>query len=183
MHWRGRVLTGVVTTMWALSVSLGAQAPTIEYDVKAAFLLNFLRFVEWPPAARRGQPFGLCTLEPDPFGQRLAAAAAGELWDGQPVAVRRISSLGAAECHLLYVPSGAMTAFRGMRREVEAQSILTVGESRDFLERGGMIQFVVEANRVRFSINARNAQAAGLRIGSRLLRLAKEVVNSESVRQ
>ena len=177
-----RLLSGAVMVATAIGVGVRAQAPTIEYDVKAAFLLNFVRFVEWPPASRHGQPFGLCTLEPDPFGNRLESAAAGEVWDGQPVAVRRISTLRPGECHLLYVPAASMTAFRAMQRELSPQSILTVGESRDFLERGGMIQFVVESNRVRFSVNTRSAHASGLRIGSRLLRLAKEVVGNEGVR-
>jgi hypothetical protein len=176
---RSRFLAGILGLALPLSVSPRAQAPTIEYDVKAAFLLNFTRFVEWPPASRSGQTFGLCTLEPDPFGNRLESAAAGEIWDGLPISVRRISALRRGECHLLYVPAASMTAFRTMQREVSAQSILTVGDSRDFLERGGMIQFLVESNRVRFSINTRNTQAVGLKIGSRLLRLAKEVISKE----
>jgi hypothetical protein len=169
-------LFAVVILAIALDVSPRAQAPTIEYDVKAAFLLNFMRYIEWPPASHNGQRFGLCTLDPDPFGNRLESAAAGEVWDGQPVVVHRLSTIRPGECHLLYVPSASMTAFRVMQRDLQHQSILTVGESADFLERGGIIQFVVESNRVRFSIHTRNAQTAGLRVGSRLLRLAKEVV-------
>jgi uncharacterized protein DUF4154 len=176
---RRRFLAGVFVFAIPVGASPSAQAPTIEYDVKAAFLLNFTRFVEWPPAARSGHAFGLCTLEPDPFGNRLESAAAGEVWDGLPIAVRRISTLRTGECHLLYVPAASMPAFRTMQREVSAQSILTVGDSRDFLERGGMIQFLVESNRVRFSINTRNTQAVGLKVGSRLLRLAKDVVSKE----
>lgn len=170
---------GVLALVGALGVSPAAQAPTIEYDVKAAFLLNFIRFVEWPPASRSGQAFGLCALEPDPFGARLDTAAAGEVWDGKPVAVRRVTTVRNADCHLLYVSSASMAAFRTMQKELSQQSILTVGESQDFLDRGGMIQFLVESNRVRFSINSRTAQSAGLRVGSRLLRLAKEVVTKE----
>jgi hypothetical protein len=174
-----RVLVAAVSLAAGIAGSVRAQAPTIEYDVKAAFLLNFMRYVEWPPASRQGQPFGLCTLEPDPFGNRLESAASGELWDGHPIVVRRVTTLRPGECHLLYVPTGATPAYRLMQKELSPQSILTVGESRDFLRHGGMIQFVLDANRVRFSINTRNAQSAGLRIGSRLLRLAKDVVGTE----
>ena len=179
MQVRRAVLAGVFTWVAALGVCPTAQAPTIEYDVKAAFLLNFVRFVEWPPASRDAPTFGLCTLQPDPFGARLEATAAGETWEGRPIAVRRITTLRNSECHLLYVPNGSMTTFRLMQKELSTQAVLTVGESNDFVQRAGMIQFHVEANRVRFSINTRSASAAGLRIGSRLLRLAKEVITKE----
>ena len=178
MH-RVRTTAALLALLAALRASPAAQAPTIEYDVKAAFLLNFMRFVEWPPAARDAQAFGLCTMQPDPFGTRLEAASTGEMWEGRPVSVKRVATVRNADCHLLFVPNGSMSAFRLMQKELSTQAILTVGESNDFLQRGGMIQFLVEANRVRFSINTRSASAAGLRIGSRLLRLAKEVIAKE----
>jgi hypothetical protein len=153
-----------------------AQAPTIEYDVKAAFLLNFSRFVEWP-AARRGQSFRLCTLEPDPFGARLEAATVGESWEGRPIELRRLTSLRDADCHLLYVPAPATARFHADQSGLAGQAVLVVGESADFLTRGGMIRLFVESNRVRFSVNQQACERAGLRVSSRLLRLAREVVS------
>ena len=176
---RSRALLAVVTAAAALTVSPAAQAPTIEYDVKAAFLLNFVRYIEWPPAARDASTFGLCTLQPDPFGARLDAVAIGESWEGRPIAVRRVATVRNADCHLLFVPTASTATFRAMQKELSTLAILTVGESPDFVQRGGMIQLHVEANRVRFSINTRNSTAAGLKIGSRLLRLAKEVIARE----
>ena len=175
---RGTLL-GLATCVATLHVSATAQAPTIEYDVKAAFLLNFMRYVEWPPASRDVPAFGLCTLQPDPFGARLDAAATGEYWEGRPITVRRVATLRNVDCHVLFVPNSAMPAFRSLQKELSTQAVLTVGESADFLQRGGMIQFHVDSNRVRFSINARSANAAGLRVGSRLLRLAREVITKE----
>jgi hypothetical protein len=155
-----------------------AQAPTIEYDVKAAFLLNFARFVEWP-SSRRGQPFQMCTLQPDPFGPRLETTAAGETWEGRPIVVRRLTSLRSADCHLLYVPAAAAGMFRSDHSVLAGQPVLTVGETDDFLSGGGIIRLFVESNRVRFSVNQRASEAVGLRMSSRLLRLAREVVTQE----
>jgi hypothetical protein len=155
-----------------------AQAPTIEYDVKAAFLLNFSRFVEWP-GGRRGQPFRLCALEPDPFGPRLEAAAAGETWEGRPIEIRRLTTVPDAECHLLYVPAPATARFLTSQKTLSGQPVLVVGESADFLSNGGMIRLFVESNRVRFSVNQKACEAVGLRVSSRLLRLAREVVVRE----
>lgn len=168
----------VVLILVVLARDMCAQAPTIEYDVKAAFLLNFSRFVEWP-GARRGQPFRLCTLEPDPFGTRLEAATAGETWESRAIEVHRLTSLREADCHLLYVPAGATSLFRAGRTTLARQPVLTVGEDRDFLSTGGMIRLFIEANRVRFSVNQKACEEAGLRVSSRLLRLAREVLTPE----
>jgi hypothetical protein len=170
-------LIAAVTLALALtgSVEVVAQAPTIEYDVKAAFLLNFARFVEWP-ATRRAQPFNLCTLLPDPFGARLEAATAGETWEGRAIAVRRLPSLRDADCHLLYVPGGAMDEFRSHRSVVVGQPVLLVGESADFIDAGGMIRLFLDEKYVRFAVNQDAATSAGLRVSSRLLRLARPVV-------
>ncbi len=160
-----------------------AQGQSIEYDVKAAFLINFARYVEWPPGARRGQSFGLCVLEPDPFGPRLEAVVAGESWSGRAISVHRLpDTQDLHNCHLLYVPAGAIRTFRAAMPAIASQPILTVGESEDFADAGGMIEMIVDHNKVRFAISQRAAEAAGLRISSRLLRLAREV-RQEDARQ
>lgn len=163
------------TLLYAGSIGageIGTQSPTIEYDVKAAFLLNFSRFVEWP-AAQRQQPFTLCTLLPDPFGARLEAAAAGETWEGRPVVVRRMATLEDAECHLLFVPAAAMSELRARGDVIAGRPVLLVGESPDFLEVGGMIRLFLDQNYVRFAVNQETARRAGLRVSSRLMRLAR----------
>ncbi len=174
-----RYLKPIAAMLLALALSssrpIAAQPPTIEYDVKAAFLLNFARFVEWP-AARRAQPFNLCTLLPDPFGPRLEAATAGETWEGRAIAVRRLPSLRDADCHLLYVPGGAMDEFRSRRKVLSGQPVLLVGESADFIDAGGMIRLFLDEKHVRFAVNQEAANSAGLRVSSRLLRLARPVV-------
>ena len=162
-----------VTQVWVF-----AQPASIEYDVKAAFVLNFTRYVEWPPT-RRTAPFHLCVLRDNPFSGRLRAVVAGESWEEGPLDVVTVPDMRqAADCHLLYVPASADGVFAAGRALLNARPVLTVGEHERFLDHEGMIRLFLEQNKVRFSINQRSAAAAGLQISSRLLRLARTVVGT-----
>ena len=153
-----------------------ARQSALEYEVKAAFLLNFVRYVAWPPAQRQA-PFNMCVLSTNPFGERLNEALAGETWEGEAMSLRRISETREARsCHMLYVPASATGRFVSNHSQLLQRPVLTVGETRAFLTSGGMIQLFVEDSKVRFSVNQAAAEAAGLQISSRLLRLAREVV-------
>jgi len=158
----------------------GAQGTGLEYDVKAAFLLNFTRYVEWP-ASRARAPFRMCLLTSNPFGKRLETVVAGETWQEEAISVKVVRELGdTPDCDLLYVPADATDRFAGNRRQIASRPILTVGETRRFFTSDGMIQLFVQDGKVRFSINQRAAALAGLTISSRLLRLARELVPPES---
>ena len=164
-----------------VSASAPAQNPGIEYDVKAAFLLNFSRYVTWP-AERTKPPFRICVYGSNPFGSRLTVAVSGERWQGAPIDVRMLQTLSDGRaCHILYVPDAEGDVL-GDHWSVGDVPTLTVGEHERFLAQGGMIRFFLENNRVRFSINLVNAESAGLQISSRLLRLARSVVAPESVK-
>jgi YfiR/HmsC-like len=165
-----------------LSAAVAAQQPSLEYDVKAAFVLNFVRYVEWPPE-RRTPPLCICVLQPDPFGKRLEAVITGEQWQGAPITVRAVTDLrSSVDCHLLYVPEATGPQFSKSVSAVSGLPILTVGEHEEFLEQGGMVRLFVEANRIRFSINQRGAEAVGLLVSSRLLRLARTVIGMPNTR-
>jgi hypothetical protein len=160
----------------AWSGSLAARQAPPEYDVKAVFVLNFVRYVEWP-ADRRRPPLRICVLERNPFGDRLASVVQGEPWHGGSIEVSTVADMSrATECHLLYVPVTA----RFNSSPLVGKPILTVGEHEQFLERGGMIRLFLEDNKVRFSINQRAAESVGLVISSRLLRLARNVIGTAS---
>ena len=160
------------------ATSVPAQSDGLEYDVKAAFLLNFSRYVTWP-AERQKPPFRICIYGSNPFGRRLTDAVSGEHWQDAPIEVRILESLGDGRlCHILYVPDAAGDVL-GDHWTVGASPTLTVGEDERFLTQGGMIRFFVDNNRVRFSINQVAAESAGLQISSRLLRLARSVVAPE----
>jgi hypothetical protein len=171
-----RVSHVTVLVFVVAQLSGAAQRASLEHEVKAAFVLNFTRYVDWP-AARRAAPFRLCVLRDAPFSGRLASVVTGENWHGGAIEVEVVTELRQTQdCHLLYVPAVSETAFAAGQSQLHGRPVLTVGEHDHFLDHDGMIRLFVDQNKVRFSINQRAASAAGLQISSRLLRLAREVI-------
>jgi YfiR/HmsC-like len=183
----------------ALLVSLGlahllaSQAPvneamspgdgSLEYRVKAAYLLNFTRYVEWPPSALGAAPTPLtiCVLGRDPFGAVLDATVRGRTTQGRSVGVRRIrNEAESAGCHVVYVGRDAWREQKDLPRAISHQGILTVGESEEFAREGGVIGFVIQEETVRFVVNAEARDRAGLKISSRMLSLAAAVYGQRS---
>jgi hypothetical protein len=153
-----------------------AQAPPGEYEVKAAFVLNFMRFVRWPPRIfpSADVPVKLCILGEDPFGPVIEGVLEGQTVNGRSIAVERMSAAPPANaCHVVFLDRSMPNQGQTLRRIGEG--VLTVGEADQFLDDGGMIHFVIEGQRVRFDINARAANAAGLRLSSQLLSVARSV--------
>jgi len=154
----------------------GAPADVKESEVKAAFLLNFTRFVDWPPTAFESadSPLTICILGDDPFGATLDQLVEGEVANGRKLAVDRIRRIPpAGKCQVLFVGKS--------EKEVPAviadlgPGVLTVSERDRFLNEGGVIAFVVEAGHVRFDISQRAAMKASLSLNARLLRVARHV--------
>ena len=155
-----------------LSLAIGfspaaAQGVSLEYRAKAAYLYNFVKFVEWPPEAREGT-LNICLAGRNPFGTVLAETIAQASVDGRRIASRIILE-PEPDCHVLFVPDGAPGAYL---RAARGTPTLTVGESPDFLNEGGVIAFVKEKRDVRFAISTEAADRANLRVSSRLLQLA-----------
>ena len=169
----------VLTLVFALAavVSAAAQDVSLEYRVKAAYLFNFVSFVEWPPAALdAGRPLTICIAEENPFGPALAATLGGQT-AGRRMLLSRVVRGDTASCHILFIPRGVSAAPH--LRRVGAAPILTVGESGNFIEQGGMVNFILADGRVRFEINPQAAARHQLKISSRLLQLARVVGPSE----
>jgi len=154
-----------------------AEEQVSEHQVKAAFLLNFTKFVEWPQAAFGDEhsPITICVLGEDPFGGALDQIVEGEVVDGRRVIVRRLKEPPAAkQCQVLFV-SPVIKDVSQILSTVRP-GILTVGEEGDhFLRDGGVISFVIENRHVRFDINQSAAENEGLKLSSRLLRVARSV--------
>jgi hypothetical protein len=146
-----------------------------EYQVKAVFVFNFSHFVDWPPQTftTPSEPFVIGVLGGDPFGTRLDEAVRGERVTEHPLIVRRFRSIDeVGNCQILFIDRSEGAKLGRIINALNHRGILTVSEIDEAAQRGVMIQFATESNRVRLRINVESAHAAGLSISSNLLRLA-----------
>ena len=159
------------------SASIRAQeAAPVEYQVKAAFLLNFARFIEWPADAFANDqsPILFCEFRQDPFQGALDQITQGKSIGSRTLAVRRVQNLPDLKtCQLVFVGSAQDKFLPGILDSLKATSALVVGESDNFAERGGGIQFYLDDNKVRFSVNVDATKRARLNVSSKLLSLAR----------
>lgn len=156
----------------------GDDSSTVEYQLKAAFLYNFAKFVQWPAETNGGSldPFALCVSGDEPF-RIIHHYLAGKRIRGQLIAVRAVGgSSELSDCHLLFV-SAASAQLQHALPSVKG-AVLTVGEAEDFVTSGGMINLVRVDNRLRFEISRRAGERAGLKFSSQLLKLATPVGDS-----
>jgi hypothetical protein len=185
------VLSGVLwigpTRAWA------APQVSEEYQIKAAFLYNFIKFVEWPKGRFPGEaePIVIGVVGKDPFGEVLDQVAQKPVKD-RGLKVQRFPSVSSEDadpihpdldalrqCHVLFVCSSEKKAAGRLLAAVANSAVLTIGDTPGFLEDGGMINFLVEDRKVRFEIGLAKARMAKLDISSQLLRLAKRVVEDK----
>ncbi len=149
-----------------------------EYQVKAAFLYNFAKFVEWPPQAFHdsGAPLTICVLGQNPFGRSLDQAVDGKVVDDRRLVVRQFADVRQVSgCHILFVSASERKVLRSILGDLKESGVLTVGETDGFTADGGVISLLLEGDRVRFEINLDAAGRQKLRISSKLLSLARIV--------
>ena len=168
------LLVVVIALVWA-TILPAVEPQTLEYQIKAAFLLNFTRFIEWPApnTADAAAPFSICIAGDDPFGPALNQIVEGETVGSRPIVIRRIHAEAPSSCAILYVSKDEKN-IAGIIA-VAGPGTLTVGEGDAFLDQGGMIAFVLENRRVRFNIDQTAARKAGLKLSSRLLSVARSI--------
>ena len=157
--------------------SLNGAAPT-EYQLKAVFLMNFAKFVEWPTTAFRSAQSALtiCVLGEDPFGRDLDDVVRGQVAGDRALAVKRLAQVQRGDnCHVLFVSGAEKARAERVLGVLSNTPTLTVGEGDDFTAAGGMIALLIDDNRIRFEVNLDAAGNAGLKISSKLLKLAKNV--------
>jgi hypothetical protein len=163
-----------------LSLTPVQTAAVPEYRLKATFLFQFTQFVDWPAGAfaTRQAPLVIGVLGEDPFGTFLDEAVRGETVNNRALVIVRYRRLeDVANCHVLFVSPSEAGKIREVIAALKGRSILTVGETDGFADRGGIIQFATQDNRIRLRINLEAAKAANLTISSKLLRPAT-VINS-----
>lgn len=160
-------------------VTVSAQStPAGESDVKAAFLLNFTKFIGWPATAFEGTTdvFRVCVFAEPTFVQSVQRMLQGETVRGRPIQVETpYSAERARSCHIAYFAQSSVDHAAGLLPTLRQVPVLTVGESRRFLAQGGALAFVLDDNRVRFDVNKKAVERAGLTISSKLLRVARKV--------
>ena len=196
----------LILALFGTPIPAGAEsdsAPGREYQIKAAFLYNFIKFVDWPKEkmADSNEPIIIGIIGKDPFG-RVFEPIKNKKVKNRIVVIKRFKSfeeikkLGEHDkaefdrninylrkCHLLFVCSSEKDKVKEVLALVKDHSVLTVADTKGFLESGGTINFLMEDKKVRFEINVTAAKKSKLKISSKLLRLAKRVVKEKSPQQ
>lgn len=182
-----RIYTSILLIAAGLaSFPFEAQPQTAtEYQVKAAFLYNFAKFVEWPQEALSNeQAFVIGIVGEDPFGAFLDEAVAGKTVRDKRIAVKRFSRMEeAAGAHILFISDSEAGNVARIVKQLNRVPVLTVSDLDRFAERGGMVQLETEQNRVRFAINVAAVERAGLKPSSQLLKLARIVPEGGAYRE
>ena len=159
-----------------LAVAQPPPVPKSEYALKAVFLYNFCRFIEWPKSAfsSPNEPIVIGVIGEDGFGPLLQEAVQGETSRGRPIQIQHYSKPeNIGRCHLLFVSHSEAARTEKILASVSGKSVVTVGETDAFLDRGGMIALTADKTRVRLHINPALLRAASLDVSSKLLRVAE----------
>jgi hypothetical protein len=160
------------------------ESKVSEYAVKAAYLFNFGKFVRFAPsdAVNNRQSFDLCIVGEDPLGHTLDDLTANERLDSKPVRVVRVKSATEARaCAIAYISSSEGARVAADVEALRGQPVLTVSDDPNFLQHGGMIQFVTIESHVRFAVNLNAARNAQLALSSELLKVAISVNGQTSM--
>jgi hypothetical protein len=167
-----------LSLIWLLLAGGNGRAqdsqPT-EYQIKAAFIFNFAKFVEWPPAAFAGaaSPIVIGILGENPFHDDLERTIRNKTVDGHPLVIKELRSPAeATNCHILFISTSEKKRLPDILKGLKGNCVLTVGEMDHFTENGGMINIVLKEKKIRFQINNDEATKAGLKISSKLMSLA-----------
>lgn len=176
----GRVARGLVAAMLAATTLVAAAgtglASVDDDETKAAFLLNFTRFVDWPESTFRGDdaPFVICVLNDPGFVTTARKVVGDRTVDDRPVEVSKVSQLDVANsCHILYLPASQRALQQAVVDHLRTSSVFTVSEASGFVELGGVANFMRDGSKIELEINRAAVEEAGLKVSSRLLRIAE----------
>ena len=173
----------VVCAAWLFPGDVFGQTLSQEYQMKATYLGKIPSFVEWPASAARTSKaaFQLCTMGDYPFGTRLAWEVGGVTVGGRKIELRWVHREQELDgCEVIFFSRSEAKHYGKILEALKGKSVLTVGESEDFLEAGGMVEFSFENHRLQMEVNLVAAHSANLKVDARLLALAKRVVTEHS---
>jgi YfiR/HmsC-like len=180
MHRLARIVLPALAFALIFCAAVPAQqSKPSEYSVKAVYLFNFGKFVQWPAAPGStvpGNTFSICVLGDDPFGDSLANVVKGENINGLPLSTAHIDRVDdAANCRILFISASEEGHVVRILDALQSRPLLTVSDMAGFCDRGGMIQFVINDEKVRFEVNVAAADKAKLALSSQLLKVAISV--------
>jgi hypothetical protein len=166
-------------------MNLAAQTASKEYQVKAAFLFNFIQFVQWPPMifTNTDEPFRIGVLGENPFDTALEETVQGETIGNHKIIVERAQAVGElANCQVIFISKSEKKHVTEILSALGTKPVLSVSEIEGFAGRGGSINFYLEGSKVRFEINPAAAQRDGLKVSSQLLTLGKIVETAKEAK-
>jgi hypothetical protein len=172
--WRAAVLLLACGFAFAFPARAQETGPS-QYQIKAVFLYNFVKFVEWPTQAHAGptSPTVIGVLGENVFGDNVEKAIHNKVIHQHPLQFKKFDSVAdVTNCHVLFISASERKRFPQILETLRGKSILTVSESDRFIQDGGMINFIIMDLKVRFQINNERARKAGLIISSDLLNIA-----------
>ncbi len=178
-RWRGATRVGLVTVL-VMAFAGPAAAEPDEYSLKAAYLYNFVKYMDWPEQAfsDADSSYRICVVGHDPFGGRLEIAVAGKQIKGRGVEIRREPALSTEQlrtCHIAFLDSSEARLVPRLLAEVQGTHVATVGELQGFAEQGGIANFAKTDTGFVVELNVEAGRRAGLRIGARLQQIARIV--------
>lgn len=173
-----------LAVMFCAAGVAGKDFEPSEYQLKAAFLVNFPKYVDWPPSAfaSSNSPVVITVLGENRFGEDLNAMVNGKTANGRPIVVRyvaREAEVG-SPCHILFVTASEEKRLPAVLEKFKGTSTLTVGENDAFLDEGGMINLARDSKKIQMEVNLAPTRNAGLKISSRLLSVAGVVKGREN---
>lgn len=180
------LLTGVMLLMGSVAPTAAQDSASSEYLVKAGFIYNFAKLVDWPATAfsQPDSPIVIGILGTDPFGPTIDRVLASKKVNDHGFVIKRIKSAAdAKDCHILFISASETSHIGDDIRIAKSMPVLTIGEVPGFANRGGIINLTLEDSKVRFEVNVDAAKAADLNISSRLLALARIVQPSSNGRK
>jgi hypothetical protein len=173
--WFSGLILLAVSTLISGEPLLAQSHGLTEYEIKAGFLFNFTKFVEWPEGAfvDSGAPIILGILGENPFGELLTTAVAGKAVNGRAVLVKQFKEgQDLRGCQVLFVAAADKKHMAQTLGKLKGSKVLTVGEGTGFTQSGGMIAFLVEGNKVRLEIDLEAASEAHLKISAKVIAVA-----------
>ncbi len=190
---RSAALALVILGMWSaatisrivIPAPVQAQSRVDEYKLKAAFIFHFAQLTDWPESvhSENQNELDICTLGSDPFDGDLESIVGGKTIGTRTLRIRHVKQAAEAKtCQIVFVASGEMRLLPELLYQLGNAPVMTVGEADGFIQRGGMVSFCEEGDKMRFEINLTPADRAGLKISSRLIVLAKNVLGSREPR-